>query len=124
MPDKDSRDILAPFRQAVISGLGTPGDYSLSIMTGVTPETAKVMENISRNQHAVPARQETVRHALTVILIAAVAVWLLWLLGQALKANSQAVTPLLWTIAAVVAVLGAEPIVTAIVKQLMNRQGS
>lgn len=78
---------------------------------------AETVIQATKNQFAIPARQETYRHALTVGLIAVVVVWLLSLVGNAMASAPAAVTPLLWTIAAAVAVLGAEPVVKAIAKQ-------
>lgn len=101
------------FREATLAA------YSVNrTIADMTPTHAQAVADATRNQYAVPARQETARHALTVGLIAIVAIWLLWLLSNAVNTNSNVVVPLLTAIVAVVAVLGAEPIVKAVLKQL------
>ncbi|MGD0947793.1 MAG: hypothetical protein ABSA52_10200 [Candidatus Binatia bacterium] len=114
--DKSAITKTAAFERAV-APFDLPAGWT-GIIVGITETQAHAVVESTRNQFAVPARQETFRHALTVGLVAVVAIWLLWLLGRAISNNSEFVVPLLWTISAVVAVLGAERIVTAIMKQL------
>jgi hypothetical protein len=85
----------------------------------MTETHAQAVEAATRNQFAIPARHETIRHALTIAVVAGVAAWLLRLLGEAMNnPTSNAVTPLALTLAAIVAVLGAGPAVTSIMKQI------
>jgi hypothetical protein len=82
----------------------------------MTDVHAQAVREATRNQYAVPARQETLRHALTVGVVAAVAFWLLVLLGRAIN-DGKNVEPLIWGLIAAVAVLGGERIVTALLRR-------
>ena len=83
----------------------------------MTRETAGALVDMKKLEHAVPARNETYRHALTVGAVLVPVVWLLWLLTQAVRDKNDIAGSLLWAIVAILAVLGAEPIVKALIKR-------
>lgn len=112
----ESKELLSLLKEHI-----RPGNIAGAvIVTGFDELKAKTVATVAKYEHAVPARQETYRHVLTVGVVAVVVVWLLVLLSEAVRNNSQAVAPLLWTIGGVVAVLGAERAITSALRKPGN----
>lgn len=112
-----------PAESAAADAVVLPAPPDLYVLThqvhDMSETAARAVERVAKYTHAVPARHETLRVGIYVAAIGCAATFVGWLAFRAIESGQwDRAETLLWVFTLIVGLLGAGPIIDAVLKRL------